>query len=157
MHGSERRWDQGREEHGENAVEVARSRSYGDQREHVQLAVENRLPAADKEWPSAPEHHDARKRELQPERVLQRVTRKELGDHECQDRQRKSETDPETPRHAVEFRAAFICGRYFHWLQIHTALRTASRAELPDLGMHRAGILREPAFHLLRPGDRRRF
>src|SRR5215469_4072443 len=59
-----------REEAGENScnhtVEVGRARPRGDEREHVQAAVHNGLPAALEERSAASEDHGCREREIHP-------------------------------------------------------------------------------------------
>ena len=52
----------------DHAVEPRHAGTHGDQREHVQIAREERLPAAHEERPAAPEHDRRGEHELQPVR-----------------------------------------------------------------------------------------
>ena len=62
----------GREERrgsgGDHAVEPGRARAERDQREHVEVAVDQRRPAALEERPPCPQHHGRCSSELDPDR-----------------------------------------------------------------------------------------
>jgi hypothetical protein len=51
---------------GDNAVDPGDGDAECDQREHVEAAIDDRLPASDKERPPAPEHHWCGQHELDP-------------------------------------------------------------------------------------------
>ena len=55
-----------RQKRGDHAVNVGDADAESDQREHVQTAVHDRMPGADKERPATPKHDRCRKRELKP-------------------------------------------------------------------------------------------
>src|ERR1039458_8009789 len=63
---AKRRWKYVRSHCSEDAVKIGRARTKRDQREHVEAAMHDGLPAPDKERQSAPQDHWGRKSELDP-------------------------------------------------------------------------------------------
>ena len=57
-----------RNDGSDQAVAVGHSGSHRDQREHVEIAREERLPAANKERPARPQHDGCREYKLDPVR-----------------------------------------------------------------------------------------
>ena len=52
----------------DDAVDIGDAGAHRDQREHVEIARDDRLPSAHEERPAGPQHHRCRKRELDPVR-----------------------------------------------------------------------------------------
>jgi hypothetical protein len=83
------------------------ARAERDQREHVEAAVDDRLPTAHKEWPAGPEHDWSRERELRPgnggmrEQAHRVDRRNELAEHRPQQRHRQRDANPKAPRHVL--------------------------------------------------------
>ena len=55
-------------------------------------------------------------------------------------RKGQRQRDPESPGHVDQFRVGRIVERDLFGLQRHAADRTTARADLPHLGVHRAGV-----------------
>ena len=93
-------------ERRDDAVEPRDPSPDRDQREHVEVAGDERLPAADEERPSGPQHDRGGEHELQPVRGLARDDPLEAGQvpaHlERDDRRRERKPDPEPARHVDE-------------------------------------------------------
>ena len=149
----------GREDSGrdraDDAVDIGHAGAHRDQREHVEIARDERLPAAHEERPAGPQHHGRCKGKLNPVRQCRidpAVAADEMAAHFEHDRgQREHEADPEAARHVGEFwigRSVQACDLR---LKRHSADRTASRANLADLGMHRAGVDRAFRHGCFRP------
>ena len=100
------REDAGRERR-DDAVDPGHARAHGDQGEHVEVARDERLPAAHEERPAGPEHHRRRQQHLDPVRGLLRdevVEPGQVAAHlQRDDRKRQHEPDPEPARHVDEF------------------------------------------------------
>ena len=144
---AERRREQPGRQRRDHAEAERRPDAERDQREHVQVAVHHRRPAADEERPAAPQHDRRGQRELRPGHrrrrhdVLQRLPRQDVRDHEGEDRQRERERDAEAPRHVVELGVALVVQADRHRLERHAALRTRAGTDLADLRIHRARVL----------------
>ncbi len=138
-----RREDSGRDG-ADDAVDIGHAGADSDQREHVEMARDERLPAAHEERPAGPEHHGCGEGELDPVRqrwVEEAMAADEMAAHFQDDgRQREHEADPEAARHVGEFRIGRRIEARDLRLQRHAADRAASGADLADLGMHRAGV-----------------
>ena len=114
-------------ERRDDAVDPGDARAHGDQREHVQVARDQRLPAAHEEWPAAPQHDGRRQDHLNPVRRLLRnevieagqVTAHLQGDH----RQRQHQPDPEPARHVDEFVA-----------RLRSAVASTGSSAMPQIG-----------------------
>ena len=139
-----------RRDRRERAVRPGDQRPHRDQREHVEVARQDRLVGAHDEGPARPQHHRAGEDELQPVRPrraneLQAEHVLPHLQHEHRDRKRKG--DPEPPCHVGKLRIGAAIGGHHVWLERHAADRATPRADLTDLGMHRAGVdrvLRHP-------------
>ncbi|GAA0006386.1 hypothetical protein BRDID11002_63900 [Bradyrhizobium diazoefficiens] len=133
-----------RHDRAEDAVNVSDAGAHRDQREHVEVAGDQRLPAADEERPAGPQHHGRGEDELDPvrERLVDPVVRAgEMAAHlQHHGRQRQHAADPEPPRHVGEFGiGAGLQARDLR-LQRHAADRAAAGSDLADLRVHRAGV-----------------
>ena len=134
-----------REGRGE-AVEIGGADAERDQAEHVERAVANRGPAAHEKRPAGPQHHRGGEHELKPHRDLRRdvvvqVHAREMRSHFQDDRRaRERGADPETPGHVEELGVRPGLRRPERRLERHAADRTGAGTDLPNLGMHRAGV-----------------
>ena len=98
----------------DQAVDVRDADAQPDEREHVQAAVDDRLPGAHEERPAAPEHDRRGEGQLHPAKrgrrsqVFHEVPGEIVG-HRHQD-QRGSErrADPEPPGHVHQFGILFV-------------------------------------------------
>jgi hypothetical protein len=86
-----RRGKKAGQERGDDAVAISDAGAHGDQREHVEIAGDERPGAALKERPAAPQHHRRRQRKLGIRRNVTRQMQKiEVPAHiERHDRQRQ--------------------------------------------------------------------
>ena len=139
-----RREDPGRDRR-DHAVQIRRADADPDQGPHVWAELLERCPAALEDRPPGPEHDRRRERQLEPVRHLPRdgVTQpqKMLAHHPDQQRQRQRGADPETPTHVEIFGArTFLLEEDRLRLERHAADRAVARADLLDVGMHRAGV-----------------
>ena len=138
-----------------HAVSPSDAGADGDEREHVEVAGNERMPAPHEKRPAGPENDRSRQRQLedvidiwgQPNAEVDQMAAHFQHGH----RQRQYEPDPEPPRHVEQFGIGRRFGRDGDGFERHAADRTGARADLPDFGMHRAGVDR--AFH--RHGFRR--
>ena len=156
------RKDSGRDG-ADDAVDIGHAGADSDQREHVEIARQQRLPAAHEKRPAGPEHHGRGERELDPVRqcrVDQAVSADQMAAHFQHDGwQREHEADPEPARHVRKLRIGRCIEARDLGLQRHAADRAASRAHLANLRMHRAGVdraLGHGGFRLavfLKPGN----
>ncbi len=140
---AKRRREQAGRQNPDHAVEPRHAGTHGDQREHVQIAREKRLPAAHEERPAAPEHDRRGEHELQPvrPRADKHMQIEQVAAHlEHDDGQREHESDPEPPRHVGKLGVRRRFGGDQLGLECHAADRARAGADLPDLRMHRAGI-----------------
>src|SRR5712691_6757834 len=146
-HGAFRAAERGRKqirrECRDDAVDPGHSRAQRDQREHVEVAGEDRAPAAHEERPAGPQHDGGRKDELQPVRQIpaeQHVQIRQMPAHLQRDHgDRQDETDPEPPSHVDELGiGASFSGKLR--LQRHAADRAMAGADLADLRVHRTGV-----------------
>ena len=136
------------QQRADQAVEVGRARSQGDQREHVEVARAQRGPAAHEEGPAAPEHDGSGESELSPEqhsrreRTRERLPREHLGHGDPEYGRGQREAHPEAARHVVELWIGLFVGEArAHRLERHAAHGTGPGTLLPDLGVHRTGVL----------------
>ena len=149
----------GREDSGrdraDDAVDIGHAGAHRDQREHVEIARDERLPAAHEERPAGPQHDGRGEGELDPvrqRRIDPAMAADEMAAHfEDDGRQREHEADPEAARHVGEFRIGRRIEARDLRLQRHAADRAASRADLADLRMHRAGVDRAFGYGGFRP------
>ncbi len=131
--GSEGCRDGVRKKCGDEAEQVGCAGAERDQGEHIQVAVKDGGPGTLEEWPAAPKHNGRGEGEL-----------KRRGDspgekHEEQKWNGEDDTDPEAPRHVLQFGIGFFAGD-FDGLQRHAAFGARTGTELAHLGMHRAGV-----------------
>ena len=137
------RKDSGRDG-ADDAVEIGHAGADRDQREHVEIARQQRLPAAHEERPAGPEHDGRGEGELDPVRpcrVDQAVTADEMAAHFQHDGgKREDEADPEPAGHVRQLGIGRRIEAGDLGLQRHAADRATSRADLADLRMHRAGV-----------------
>jgi hypothetical protein len=135
-----------REENRNQAVEVSRSSSESDQREHVQTAVHDRRPASLEKWPPGPQHH--RRGENQPNpadglhrnHTADRIPGDHVGHTEKQNGDRECDAHPKAPRHRNQFRILFVLRYRGPGFQCHAADRARPRAIAHDFRMHGAGV-----------------
>ncbi len=129
---------------GNGAVEPRHAGPHRNEREHVEVARDQRLPAAHEERPAAPEHDRRRQQKLQPVRpgrADEHVKVGEMPAHLQHDhRQREREADPEPPRHVGELGVPRRFRGHQFGLERHPADRARAGAGLPNLRVHRAGI-----------------
>ena len=128
----------------DDAVDPGDASAHGDQREHVEIAGLQRLPAAHEERPSRPQHHGRGERELEPVRELlakQHVKAGQMAAHfERKDGNGERQPDPEPPRHVDQFVIGSALRRRHQRLQRHAANGAGAWSDLTDLRMHRAGV-----------------
>ena len=128
----------------DDAVEIGHARAHRDQGEHVEIARDQRLPAAHEERPACPKDDGRGEHKLDPVRqglVDPAVAADQMAAHLQDDgRQRQREPHPEAARHVREFGIGWrIEGGQFG-LQRHSADRAASGTDLADLRMHGTGV-----------------
>ena len=157
---SEGRREYARRECRNHAVDPGDARAHGDEREHVEAAVHDRLPAAHEQRPARPQYDRSTEQELKPVRVLRPehlVKPGHVAAHlEREHGQGEHRADPEAAREVGELRIRAGLGADEHRFQGHAADRARAGPDLPDLGMHRAGVDRALWQGLgLRGGDRR--
>ena len=131
--------------HGCNhAVEPSHARAHRNQREHVEVATDQRLPSAHEEWPARPQHHGRRQHQLDPvgsRRSQQHVQVGEMPAHfQRHHGHGEREADPQAARHIDKLGIGAAPGRRLDRLQRHAADRAAAGTGLPDLGMHRTSV-----------------
>ena len=142
-----------RRQRRDDAVSPGDAGADGDQREHVEVAGCERMPAPHEKRPAGPQHDRSRQRQLddvidiwgQPNAEVDQMAAHFQHGH----RQRQSEPDPEPPRHVAQFGIGRRFGRDGDGFERHAADRTGARADLPDFGMHRAGVDRAFRRHRL--------
>jgi hypothetical protein len=133
-----------RHDRSDQAVDVSHARADRDQREHVEVARHERLPAANEERPARPQHDRCRKHELDPVRqcrVDPVVRTGEMAAH-FQNHRRRGEhrANPETASHVEQFGIGGGIEACDLRLQRHAADRAGAGSDLADLRMHRAGV-----------------
>ena len=144
---AERLGEQVREQQRGRACKPCRAGAGRHQGEHVELAGDQRRPAAGEERRSAPQHHRGGERRLDPSEPHrpEPAPRVERGDHlahgDREDRQGQGAGDHEPAAHVRELRAPRIVGRRRPRLQCHAALRAVSRGLPDDLRMHGTDML----------------
>lgn len=140
--------DCGRENPGRqrrhHTVDPGHARTHGDEREHVEVARNQRLPAAHEERPASPQHDRRREQHLDPVRGLLAdvvAQARQVPTHFQRDHgQGERQSDPEPARHVDQFVAGAGFRRREHGFERHAADRAGTGSHLPDLGVHRAGI-----------------
>ncbi len=143
-----------RHDGSDDAVDVGHACAHRDQREHVEVARQQRLPAAHEERPARPDDDRSGEHELNPVRqglIDPAMTADQVTAH-FQDhrRQGEHEADPEPTRHVCELGIGRRIQARHLGLQRHAADRAASGTDLADLRVHRAGIdraFRSGGFH----------
>ena len=129
-----------------DAVDVCGAHAKRDEREHVEIAADDRRPASLEERPSAPEHDRSRESELDPiaspvrDEAIERTSGQELTNHERQDGHGERERREEASRHVHQFGIALLDEGDVNRLEGHAADRTHPGAFLAHLRMHRAGV-----------------
>jgi hypothetical protein len=128
----------------DHAVGVGDASAHRDQREHVEVAGAQRLPAANEERPARPQHDrrcDGKLDPVRPGRIDQAVSADEMSAH-FEDHRGRGEhrADPETPRHVGKLGIWRIVEACDLGLQRHAADRAAAGADLANLRVHRAGV-----------------
>ena len=122
--------------------------AHGDQRKHVQAAVEDRFDAADEKCPARPKDDRRCQDELGPNRRTfadpSAHRQAHHGTHrEHQERNRQRCPDPEAAREIHEFRiGSLVSGRHAHGLQRHAAAWAVSGPLLLDLRAHGTDVKR---------------
>ncbi len=143
---TQRGWKNVRQESRDDAVSPSDAGADGDEREHVEIARLDRLPSSLEEWPARPQHDRRREGKLQQvgcSRVDQMVQPEEMAAHLQNENGRgEHEADPEAARHVREFRIGSGVGGDDVGLERHATNRARTRSDLPDLGVHRAGVNR---------------
>jgi hypothetical protein len=133
-----------REQRRRNAVQIRRSRSEPDEREHIGAAMDERTPESFEEWPAAPKNYGCGQQQF--DAVFQagcQIESRALPKHGKQEnRQRKSRAHPKPPPHGVVFWVRFYFGKNVHRLKCHSADGAIPRTKLDDLRVHRAGVAR---------------
>ncbi len=128
----------------DHAVDVGDAGAHRDQREHVEVARDQRLPAAHEERPAGPQHDRSGEGELQPvrqRRIDPTVRADQMRAHlQHEHRHGEHEPDPEPARHVEQFGIGAGVGGGQHGLERHAADRAGARPDLADLRMHRAGV-----------------
>ena len=134
-------------ERRDHAVAVRGADAERDQREHVQVAVDDRRPAALEERPAAPEHDRRRERELRASSahaggssVLQRLPGQQLRDHEREHRRPSARATTRTAASCRRARGCRVLERDDARLERHAADRAGTRPVLDDLRVHRARV-----------------
>ena len=140
----EGRGESARQNGGDDAVDPRDAGAHRDQRKHVQVARQNRLPTADEEGPTGPQNDGRGENELDPvrERLIDpAVAADQVSTHlEDHHRDGEGETHPETAGHVEQFGIGPGLGCCEFGLERHAADRTIAGPDLPDLRMHRAGV-----------------
>ena len=145
-HRAKRVGKEARGQRRDDAVAVRRTDAKRDEREHVQVPVDDRRPPAFEKWPASPHHDGGGERELDPPqdgRRHQAVTttaRQQLRHHQRENRRRERGGPPEAPRHVVQLWILDVLGDV-HRLERHPTLRAGPRSALTDLRVHRARVL----------------
>ncbi len=141
---AEGRGKQRRREGREHAIGPGDARAHGDEREHVEIARDERPRRPREERRAGPQHRRSRQSELNPIGGLRRnemVKAEEMSAHlQNEDWNRESEADPEAPRHVDELRARSCLDAREDGLERHSADRTIAGLQLTNLRMHWAGV-----------------
>jgi hypothetical protein len=143
MHVAERRREQLRCQRRDHAVEIGDAGADRDQREHVEIARDQRLPATHEERRAGPQHHRRRQHERDPVRggLRHQVHQPEMAAHlEHEHRQGEHQRDPEPSGHVDQFGIGTVVERDLLGLQRHAADRARAGTDLAHLGVHRAGV-----------------
>ena len=113
-----------------------------DQRPHVEVAVSQRLGAANEERPAGPDHHRRAEDQLRPSASLHRQSRAMRGPSIARPSVSKSQRQgpPEATREVAQLRVVFDFQAWHLRLERHPADGTGARPWLADLRMHRAGV-----------------
>jgi len=129
-----------------DAEEVGRAHAERDQREHVRVAADDRVPAALEEWPRRPQHHGRAEDQPDPVRhghvdaAAESHAQQHVPHRQREHWQRQRRCDPEPARHVHEFGIRPLVDEHRAWLERHPADRARTRAVAHDLRMHRAGV-----------------
>ena len=132
-----------RRQRADHAVEPGHAGAHRDQREHVEIARHDRMPAAHEKRRAGPQHHRRRQHQRNPVRPWhrQQMHQAEMAAHlEHEHRNGQRQRDPESPGHVDQFGIWRIVERDLLGLQRHAADRATAGTDLPHLGMHRTGV-----------------
>ena len=134
------RREQTRCDRSEQAVAVGNARAEGDQREHVEIARDERLRATHEERPTAPQHCRRRERELHKTgNAVRQMQQAEMAAHiQRDDRQRQRQRNPEAARHVGEFAAVGFAAKFR--FKRHATNRAGARSDLAYFRMHWASV-----------------
>lgn len=134
-------------ERGNCAVEIGCARADGNQRKHVQVPRNDRLPAALEKRQAGPQHYRGGQYEFDPfgeaggNQPADRITGKVASHGDDENRQRENKPNPEPSRHIAQFRIVFLLfASELLRLQRHAAFRAVARMILLNFGVHRTGI-----------------
>ena len=129
-----------------DAEPIRGAHAKGDEREHVQVAVDDRRPAAHEEGPATPHDNGCREHELRPchprgrQGMLQGLTRQELRYHEREDRGGEHHRQAEPSGHVVQLGVRLV-ERDDPRLESHAALGAGPGRITDDFRVHRTGPL----------------
>jgi hypothetical protein len=141
---AQRRWEDAGRQGRDRAVEIGDAGAHRDQGEHVEIAGDQRLPAAHEERPARPQHDRRGEGELQPVRqglIDPAVRAGEMRAHfQHHHRHGEREPDPEPARHVGKLGIGAGVGGGELRLERHAADRAGAGTGLADLRMHRAGV-----------------
>ena len=136
-----------RREYCNSAIEIRGADADGDQREHIEAAINNRSPGACEEKVASPKDYRGCKGKFDPFRNLFRDHRVHVQSRNCvthrdkQHRNREDECAPEFSRQRANFLLfLFVTCPNRLWLQCHSAFRAVAGMILLDLRMHRTGV-----------------
>ena len=145
-HGTEAFGEDARDQGGNQAVEVGGARPQCDQGKHIEVAADDRGPAALEERPARPQHNRCGEYELDPHgdprrhEIVQPQSRDMTAHLKNEHRQCQDQPDPATPGHVMKFVIGNRLRRYLEWFESHATDGAASWTALPDFRMHRAGV-----------------
>jgi hypothetical protein len=142
---AERVWEETGHQRGHDREEIGHADAERDQREHVEAAVDERLPAAGEERRPAPQYDRRRQHQLRPRAHGRRngvteVFGEQLAHREQRDRHGQRDADAEAARHVLELFVRRLLGGDHDRLEGHAADRARPGADLTHLGVHRAGV-----------------
>ena len=135
-----------RKQEGEHAVKIGGPGTKRDQREHVQMTVDHRHPAALEEGPAAPENNRRRENKLKPKQgagadeAPQRIPGQGGRNHQQQRGYGEREAEAEAAGHTFQFGVG-VPGTHLHGFEGHAAFWARPRTGAQNLRVHGAGVL----------------